>query len=128
MIAYPRLTGRAARQEPRARRAHSRLALEATIVHSKACLAAIDDEGQILAMSEPALALLGYRSDHACGQPAASLLPLLNTTRLAQVGRARRALGVRADGSLVHLLIDVIRVAVTDYDGWIVVMEREASH
>lgn len=104
----------------------ARLSLETTVARAGTALAAIDDEGCVLAMSSPALDLLGYTLKKAIGQPAAVFVPLFNTTPLARVGYGRQALGVRADGSILHLNVSVIRLSVTDFEGWVLLI-READ-
>jgi hypothetical protein len=98
------------------------LTLESTIARARNCIVAADSEGTVLAMSQPAIDMLGYDKRRIYGLPAAQFLPALNGTPLAAMGYNRKSLGVCADGSVLHLTVSAIRLSVTDFDGWVLVL------
>lgn len=100
---------------------------DTALTGAEAGLAMIDDEGYVLAMNAPALALLGRVRDRVVGQPAAAFLPLLNTTPLSQVGHGHKALGIHADGSVLHLSVSVTRLSVTDFEGWVMRIQPDPA-
>lgn len=108
----------------------ARLTLETTIARASTGLVAIDDQGSVLAMSRPALELLGHSPGGVAGQPVAAFFPLLNATPLADIGYGHRALAVHADGSVLHVTVGAMRLAVTDFEGWILLLraDKTAAH
>lgn len=101
--------------------------LLALFAASSLAMIAVDQSGNVVALSRIAESLLGYATRSVHGQPGAMLLPALNRITPDRIERDHHTIAVRADGSLLHRRLMTTKFSLNDDVCWIIVLKPSVS-